>query len=145
MFSTVKIQIHVWSAVTKVCVCHKMTRQVNGHEMMGQEGGFCDLNLHAELGHEDSELPQGASVPPPGVNSAFDLTSTKENQRGKWISHNLTQIGNQRAWVSVTFAAIHHHCFCYQLQMLAVSPKCGGQKDIIYLLGDNSHWFGILA
>lgn len=35
MFSTVKIQIHVWSAVTNVHVCHKVTRQVDGHEMMG--------------------------------------------------------------------------------------------------------------
>lgn len=29
--------------------------------------------------------------------------------------------------------------------MFAASPKCGDQKDMIDSLGDNSHWFDILA
>lgn len=72
---------------------------------------------------EDSELPQEASAPPPGVNSACDLTSTTENQRGKWISHHLTQIGNQRAWIPVTFAALHDRCI-----LLSAPDACSFTK-----------------
>lgn len=72
---------------------------------------------------EDSELPQEASAPPPGVNSACDLTSTTENQRGKWISHHLTQIGNRRAWIPITFAALHDRCI-----LLSAPDACSFTK-----------------